>query len=489
MTSLLSDGHDLRDAVSVAGATLSRAELMGAGAAVAREIVGAPIVAVHATASLETVVAVVGCLQAGVPFVPLAPDSGALEREHVLRDSGATLVLGKDVPIDVTARAAPLPEPSASAAAAVLYTSGTTGPPKGALLTRAGLAANLDALAEAWGWTQDDVLVHGLPLFHVHGLVLGVLGPLRVGSRLIHTGRPDPAAYAEARGTLYFGVPTIWSRVARDPAAACALRSARLLVSGSAPLPGTTAATLHDLTGHSLVERYGMTETLITLTARSDEQRVPGSVGRPLGGVATRLVDDELQVRAPWLFDGYLNRPDATAAAWTEDGWFRTGDTAAVDDEGRFRIVGRTSVDIIKSGGYKIGAGEVEDAILSHPDVREAAVVGQQDDDLGQRVVAYVVGNGPRDLTAWLSDRLSKHKLPRAVRWVDSLPRNAMGKVQKHELLGVQGAGSATGPVMVAADQRPVATSGRIDTSSDSGKKCTHCAGGAEGACAPHSTT
>ena len=435
MTSLFSAAQDHPHAVSVAGATLSRADVMAAGAAVAREIEGAPVVAVHATASLETVVAVVGCLQAGVPFVPLAPDSGPLEREHALRDSGALLVLGQDVPVDLTARAALPPEPTDSGIAAILYTSGTTGLPKGALLTRAGLAANLDALTEAWGWSEEDVLVHGLPLFHVHGLVLGVLGPLRVGSRLIHTGRPDPAAYGAAAGTMYFGVPTIWSRVAADPAVAQGLRSARLLVSGSAPLPGVTAARLHDLTGQSPVERYGMTETLITLAARHDEVRLTGSVGRPLPDVSTRLVDDELQVQAPWLFEGYLNRPDATAAAWTDDGWFRTGDTAAVDDQGRFRIVGRTSVDIVKSGGYKIGAGEVEDALLSHPAVREAAVVGQPDDDLGQRVVAYVVGEGPRDLTGWLGARLAKHKLPRDVHWVDSLPRNALGKVQKRELL------------------------------------------------------
>ena len=434
MTPFLGTAGDLDAAVSVAGRALSRSDLLEAGAAVAARVGGAPMVGVHATPTLETVVAVVGCLQAGVPFVPLAPDAGPLEREHVLRDSGAALVLGGDVPVDVTSRAALPPEPGAGVAA-VLYTSGTTGLPKGAVLTRAGLAADLDALADAWGWTPDDVLVHGLPLFHVHGLVLGVLGALRVGSRLVHTGKPAPAAYAAAGGSLYFGVPTVWSRVAADASAAEALRGARLLVSGSAPLPGTTAAALHARSGQVPVERYGMTETLITLAARHDEERLVGSVGTPLPGVETRLVDDELQVRAPWLFTGYLNRPEATEDAWTEDGWFRTGDTATVDERGRFRIVGRTSIDIIKCGGYKIGAGEVEDALLAHPAVREAAVVGLPDDDLGQRVVAFVVGDEVPDLPDFVAGSLSVHKRPREVRWVDALPRNAMGKVQKKALV------------------------------------------------------
>jgi fatty acid CoA ligase FadD36 len=429
---LLGDAVDVPEAVNVAGRSLSRDDLWRAGAAVAARIAGAPMVAVHATASLETVVAVVGCLQSGVPFVPVAPDSGPREREHVLRDSGAALVLGTDLAVDVAERAEPGPAVSeGDVTACVLYTSGTTGLPKGVPLTRAGLAADLDALADAWGWTADDVLVHGLPLFHVHGLVLGVLGALRVGSRLVHTGRPDPTAYAAAGGSLYFGVPTVWSRVAADPASARALSAARLLVSGSAALSASTARAMEQLAGQVPVERYGMTETLITLAARHDEERLVGSVGRPLPGVQTRLQDDELQVRAPWLFSGYLNRPEATAEAWTADGWFRTGDTATVDADGRFRIVGRTSVDIIKCGGYKIGAGEVEETLLTHPAVREAAVVGVPDDDLGQRVVAYVVGDGPTDLGDYVAQVLSVHKRPREVHWVEELPRNAMGKVQK----------------------------------------------------------
>jgi fatty acid CoA ligase FadD36 len=394
--------------------------------------------------------------------VPLPPDSGPAEVGHILSDSGADLLL-----LDRSAEppATHLPtlristdghSPGAAETAApdgpalVLYTSGTTGAPKGVLLSRAALVAGLDALAEAWRWSPDDTLVHGLPLFHVHGLVLGVLGALRHGSRLVHTGRPTPAGYATAGGSLYFGVPTVWSRIVADQAAARALAPARLLVSGSAPLPVPVFDALRALTGHAPVERYGMTETLITVSARADGERLPGCVGTPLAGVDTRLAgeDDapvphdgaslgELQVRGPTLFDGYLGRPEATAASYTDDGWFRTGDIATVDDAGRHRIVGRASQDLIKTGGYRVGAGEVENVLLGHPAVREAAVIGVANADLGQEIVAYVVGSGVSgpELTDFVAKELSWHKRPRRVELVDSLPRNALGKVQK-SLLG-----------------------------------------------------
>jgi fatty acid CoA ligase FadD36 len=391
------------------------------------------------------------------------------------------------VPIDLSRRSAGShPEPGPDTTAMIMYTSGTTGAPKGVLVSRRAIAADLDALADAWDWTPEDVLVHGLPLFHVHGLVLGVLGALRVGSPLIHTGRPRPADYAaaaEAGGTLFFGVPTVWSRVCAEPATASALSSARLLVSGSAPLPVAVAARLHELSGLVPVERYGMTESLITVAVRARGERRPGWVGLPLPTVETRLrdVDDgddgdetgsggaggpggegpsggaavsgggrgssgdvptdgetigELQVRGATMFDGYLGQAAATAASWTADGWFRTGDAAVIDPDGWHRIVGRRSVDLIKSGGYRIGAGEVEAALLAHPAIAEAAVVGVADPDLGQRVVAYVVGAGgaavdPAAVSGHVADQLAAHKRPREIRVVRSLPRNAMGKVQK----------------------------------------------------------
>jgi len=329
-----------------------------------------------------------------------------------------------------------------------MYTSGTTGAPKGVVLSRAAVAADLDALFDAWAWTEDDHLVHGLPLSHVHGLVLGVLGALRIGCRLTHTVRPTPQAYAAVGGSLYFGVPTVWSRVVADPQSAAALSKARLLVSGSATLSADTFGALRALAHQQPVERYGMTETLITLSTRADGERRPGWVGWPLAGVNTRVVTEqlevaeagqmgELHVRGTTLFDGYVGDRELSRAGYTEDGWWRTGDAVVVDDGGCHRIIGRMSTDFIKSGGYRIGAGEIEDSLLAHPAVAEAAVVGAKDPDLGQRIVAFVVADGvrPEELTTWVAGRLSVHKRPREVRLVESLPRNSLGKVQKAKLM------------------------------------------------------
>ena len=461
LSSLVGSRHDQADrsAVRVGDEALTRSELMAAAAAVADEISGASSVAVDATASIETVVATTGCLMAGVAAVPVPPDSGPAERAHILKDSGAQLWLGaaRDdvalpvIPVDPGARSSTTYlEPDPRDTALIMYTSGTTGAPKGVVLSRSAVAAGLDGLAEAWNWTSDDVLVHGLPLFHVHGLILGVVGALRHGSPLVHTVRPKPEAYAAAGGSLYFGVPTVWSRVAADESSARALSSARLLVSGSAPLPVPVFERMLALTGSAPIERYGMSETIITISTRSDGERRPGWVGLPIRGVSSRLRDQtgnlvphdgetlgQLEIAGSTLFDGYLDNPAKTAESMTEDGWFKTGDIAVVDDQGFHRIVGRESVDMIKSGGYRIGAGEVEHALLNHPGVQEAAVVGVPDDDLGQRIVAYVVGDvhDPSELPNFVAQTLSVHKRPREIRSVDVLPRNAMGKVQKKLLV------------------------------------------------------
>lgn len=454
---------DIADAVRIEGAVLSRSDLVGAATSVAERVGGAGRVAILAAPTAATVLAVTGCLIAGVPFVPVPADVGAAERRHMLTDSGVQAWLGPvpdeseglpHIPVRLHARSwHRYAEPSPDATAMIIYTSGTTGLPKGVVLSRRAIAADLDALAQAWQWTADDVLVHGLPLFHVHGLVLGLLGSLRIGNRFIHTGKPTPQGYAQAAtehgGTLFFGVPTVWSRVGADETAARALRPARLLVSGSAPLPVPVFDRLAGLTRHQPIERYGASESLITLSTRADGERRPGWVGLPLSGVRTRVVDDEgalvphdgetvgkLHVRGPMMFDGYLNQPDATAEAFDADGWYRTGDVAVIDAEGMHRIVGRESVDLIKSGGYRIGAGEIETVLLGHPGVAEAAVVGMPDADLGQRIVAFVVGSAPGDeLIDYVAQELSVHKRPREVRIVDALPRNAMGKVLKKRLL------------------------------------------------------
>ncbi|MFF8995716.1 acyl-CoA synthetase [Streptomyces sp. NPDC014983] len=471
----LDGGARERVAVRFDGKSLTYGALAGAAAVVARRVGRGGRVAVWATPEMETVVAVVGVLLAGSAAVPLNPRSGEKELAHIVSDSAPSLVLAapgarlpdalralERVDVDVEARAdVPHPELSGEDPALVVYTSGTTGPPKGAVLPRRALTTTLDALADAWQWTEADVLVHGLPLFHVHGLVLGVLGPLRRGGSVRHLGRFSTEGVARALtdgATMFFGVPTMYHRIAEalpgDPGLAEALGGARLLVSGSAALPVHDHERIAAATGRRVVERYGMTETLMNTSVRADGEPRAGTVGVPLPGVELRLVEEdgteiagrdgesvgEIQVRGPNLFTEYLNRPDATAAAFTADGWFRTGDMAVREPDGYVRIVGRKATDLIKSGGYKIGAGEIENALLEHPGVREAAVTGEPDADLGERIVAWIVpadpGNPPgtEELADHVARRLAPHKRPRVVRHLDVLPRNDMGKIMKRAL-------------------------------------------------------
>jgi malonyl-CoA/methylmalonyl-CoA synthetase len=472
--SLLQPVRELADepAVSVAGQGLTYGELREAAAALAARLRGAGRVAVWADSTLETCVAVVTAIEAGIPLVPVNPKLGESELAHVLSDSRPDVLVGapdaglpelehepRRVTADPQARGGDLPDAEAGDEdpALIIYTSGTTGRPKGAVLPRRALASNLDGLADAWDWTGEDVLTHGLPLFHVHGLALGLLGPLRRGGELRHLGRFEPAGAAAALrdgATMLFGVPTMYHRLAldcaADPALAAAVGQARLLVSGSAALPATDHERLTAVTGQRVVERYGMTETLMNCSVRADGDRRPGAVGLPLAGVELRIVDDagapvdgeavgEIEVRGPNLFLGYLNRPDATAAAM-RDGWFRTGDMAVRDPDGYVRIVGRRATDLIKSGGYKIGAGEIENALLEHPGVVEVAVTGEPDADLGERIVAWVVAGSPAPAAAELADHVARllapHKRPRVVRFLSELPRNDMGKVVKRALGG-----------------------------------------------------
>ncbi|ASR38908.1 acyl-CoA synthetase [Prauserella marina] len=479
MTALIPALHTTPDktALRFGGRELTYAELADAAGALAGKIgavsdgrVGR--VAVWATATMETSVAVVAALLAGVPVVPINPKVGERELAHIVSDSAPSLVLAEpgtelpdalaalprtDVTLDGEAGALP-GEPDGEAPAVIVYTSGTTGPPKGVVLPRRAISTTLDALEDAWQWTEDDVLVHALPLFHVHGLILGILGPLRRGGTVHHLGRFSTEAVARelaGDGTMMFGVPTMYHRIATEVAGdaelANALRGARLLVSGSAALPVHDHERITAATGQQVVERYGMSETLMNTSVRADGERKPGSVGVPLRGVEVRLVDEagdpisggdretvgEIQVRGENLFAEYLNRPDATREAFA-DGWFKTGDMATRDADGYIRIVGRKATDIIKSGGYKIGAGEIENALLEHPGVAEVAVTGEPDDDLGERIVAWVVPGETTPTEQQLADHVARlltpHKRPRVVRFLKSLPRNDMGKVMKRAL-------------------------------------------------------
>jgi malonyl-CoA/methylmalonyl-CoA synthetase len=454
-------------------AELQRSALAHAGRLAAEGIRPGDRVAIWATPHAATIAALAGQALAGVATVPLNPASGPRELAHILADAAPRLTLAADPAafIDRTPGVRPIALDGPPAAPAdpapddpllILYTSGTTGPPKGAVLTHRNAAFDLDALADAWGWTPGDVLVHALPLFHVHGLVLGLFGSLRVGGTLRLLPRFTPegvcAAFAEG-GTLLFAVPTMYHRLAEHgeahPAEARHLARARLLVSGSAGLPVRESDRLFKLFGQRVVERYGLTETLIITAARHDGPRTPGTVGPPLPGLELRLVDEqgrpltpgpdqlgEVIVRGPTVFPGYLNRPEATAAAIDAEGFFHTGDIASLTPAGELRIVGRKATDLIKTAGYKVGAGEVEAALLEHPAVREAAVIGVADDDLGERIVAFVVpypgaAPSPQELIDHVASALAPHKRPRLVRLVEALPRNAMGKVLKRELAGL----------------------------------------------------
>lgn len=471
---------DGRLVLSLQGRSLTDRQLLTACRRHARALTAAGIgpgerVGVWTQPELGTIVALVGNALAGVVSVPLNPKLGERELAHIAADAAPRRCFAArpaEAPAAHVGPAEHVCEDTSDESCPeghidlnrvddrpllILYTSGTTGMPKGAILGARGVAANLDALARAWSWTAADTVVHALPLFHVHGLVLGLFGSLRVGGALRWIPRFEPAAVAAAvrdRGVL-FAVPTMYTRIAdaaeRDPALAADLAGARLLVSGSAALPAREHRRIEQLTGRGVHERYGLTETLIVCAVLGDGPARPGLVGPPLPGVEVRLVDDErrpldvaddatigeVAVRGPSVFLGYLHRPDATAAALDAAGWFYTGDLATRTADGAVRIVGRRATDLIKSGGFKIGAGEIETCLLEHPEVAEVAVVGVADPDLGERIVAYVVALDPARppaadvLQQHVAAALAPHKRPRDVVFVSALPRNAMGKVLK----------------------------------------------------------
>jgi malonyl-CoA/methylmalonyl-CoA synthetase len=422
-----------------------------------------------------------GIWRAGGVAVPLAVSYPAAELEYVVGDSGASVVvadaslagLGRALARTARARflavadalaAAPadrLPHLGSSRRAMIVYTSGTTGRPKGAVATHQNLGAQIAALVEAWQWTPSDRLLLVLPLHHVHGLVngLGCALAVRAVCEILPAFDPEVTWDRLASGdiTVFTAVPTVYHRLMASWEAAPpelrrrrseGVRRLRLMMSGSAALPVQTLERWREITGHTLLERYGMTEIGMALANPLEGERRPGYVGTPLPGVEVRLVDErgvpvgegiagELEVRGPAVCLEYWQRPRESEDAF-RDGWFRTGDVAVVEG-GSYRLLGRTSVDIIKTGGFKVSALEIEAVLRLHPAVADCAVVGIEDPEWGERVSAAVELRAGAALTldelqAWARERLAPYKIPRALVTLAALPRNALGKVVKGEV-------------------------------------------------------
>ncbi|QDG50352.1 AMP-binding protein [Persicimonas caeni] len=455
-------------------------------------------VAVIVETSIDMIVALLGHYRLGLVHVPVNTAYRDVEVGHILRDSGARAVLvdagtpshevlrGLDAPqplahrivlggedldeaelgFDALLDTEPLvgePVPEDDDLSLFIYTSGTTGKSKGVEHTYRSVVSNIDNLTGLWQWSTDDRQVLALPLFHVHGLGIGVHGTLIRGCTTTLHEAFDAERVAEAVGdgaTIFMGVPTMHTRLVRlmdaDPTVAEKLSGARLFTSGSAALPVDIFEKFRDHTGHAILERYGMSETMLTLSNPYEEERRPGTVGFPVPGCEVRVVDADMNdvtpeqtgqivVRGDSVMRGYWKQPERTEEAF-EDGWFLTGDVATVDEDGYISIVGRQSVDIIKSGGYKISAREIERVLRQNPKVLEVAVVGLPDPEWGEKIAAAVVptdeARAGADEAAWLDefasqveDSLASYKKPRALAIIDQLPRNALGKVQKHRLV------------------------------------------------------
>jgi malonyl-CoA/methylmalonyl-CoA synthetase len=455
-----------------------------AGALMRLGVVQGDRVAVQVDKSVDAVLLYVACLRMGAVFVPINVANTPSEVEYFLRDSEARIAIVRPADhalLEAQARRAgvhletlgtegegsltalvreaeedPGPPRSgdAQSPAAIVYTSGTTGRSKGAMLSRVNLASNAAVLADAWHFTNRDVLMHVLPLFHVHGLFAAINTVLASGSSLLLLSNFDAAAALKLmpQVTVFMGVPTHYTRLLQQPGLnARATAGVRLFVSGSAPLPAETHHEFLRRTGHAILERYGMTETLMNTSNPCEGVRKPGSVGVALPGIAIRVADPAtgacagqadtigaLEVAGPNVFAGYWRDPERTRAEFTADGWFKTGDLGRIDRDGYVHIVGRAK-DLVISGGYNVYPKEVEMELDAQRGIAESAVFGIPHPDFGEGVTAVVVPKpgtalSEADVIDALRARLARYKIPKRVLFVEELPRNAMGKVQKNAL-------------------------------------------------------
>jgi len=418
-------------------------------------------IGMYAASSLDWVIAYLGAQRSGACVVPMNPDYRSAEVEHIVTNADPFLVITDDeraatvdglgrrvVNLTKLPRGAPppMPELTSESPAAILYTSGTTGRPKGAVLDHGGLLAQARGAIEMWRWTSADILVHALPLFHLHGLGMGLHGTLLSGgsATLIHFSPQAVVAELtrgdEQRGTMFFGVPSMYQRLLdwmdEHPTD---LSHVRLFVSGSAPLPPALFERCERLLGQPPVERYGITEGGIVITNPYEGPRQPGRVGIPFPGVEVRIGDkDEVMLKGGQVFQGYWRNEAATKEAFTPDGFFMTGDVGEIGEDGTLAIRGRLK-ELIISGGFNVYPREVEIVLESHPAVEEVAVAGVPSEAWGEEVTAFVVPSKTQalvaeELIAFARERLATYKCPRRVVVVESLPRNAMGKIERSKL-------------------------------------------------------
>ncbi|MFN8020779.1 MAG: AMP-binding protein [Acidimicrobiales bacterium] len=415
-------------------------------------------VAMQVTKSADALMVYLACVRAGYVLLPMNTGYTADEVAYLVGDARPSVVLDDHSLAALAADAEGMPDhldehpATPDDLAAILYTSGTTGKPKGAMLTQRNLASNSATLAGLWGFGEGDVLLHALPIFHTHGLFVATNCSIANGSPMVFLERfdADEVVGALTHCTVMMGVPTFYTRLLAHPSfdrQTCA--GMRLFISGSAPLLASVHEQFHERTGHAILERYGMTETSMLTSNPLHGERRPGTVGLPLPDVDVRVVGEDgvalgvggvggVEVRGPNVFAGYWGRPELTATEFTADGWFRTGDVGTFDTEGYLHLVGR-SKDLIITGGLNVYPKEIEDVVDALPGVLESAVIGVPDADFGEAVVAVVVARSgstvdPSAVRLAAREHLAPFKVPKRVHVVDALPRNAMGKIEKAAL-------------------------------------------------------